>query len=123
MKFMTMVSSAETNGPPPPALMAAIFQLGEEAAKKGVLVQQGGLHRSERGARVRIRKGKLIVTDGPFSESKEIVGGFAVYGVASKEECIEWTKRFMELHREHWPGWEGEAELRQIYEPGEPPEC
>lgn len=79
----------------------------------------GGLLPSAMGARVAVRKGKLSVMDGPFTEAKEVIGGFAVYDVPSKEAAIEWTRRFMELHREHWPGWEGETELRQMFEPGQ----
>ncbi|MDB4874483.1 MAG: YCII--like protein [Gemmatimonadetes bacterium] len=122
MKFMTMVSSAESDGPPPPALIAAIMQLGADAAKSGVLVEQGGLHRTSLGARLSIAGGKLTVTDGPFSEAKEVVGGYAIYSVKSKAEVLEWTKRFMGLHLEHWPGWQGTAEVRQIYEPGDFPQ-
>lgn len=117
MKFMTMVFSDEAQGPPPPALMGAIMQLGAEAAQAGILVEQGGLHRTPRGARVRLRGGKITVTDGPFAETKEVIGGYAVYNVKSKEEVIEWTKRFMDVHREHWPGWEGVSEVRQIFGP------
>ncbi|MDB4914548.1 MAG: YCII--like protein [Gemmatimonadetes bacterium] len=115
MKFMTMVSSDETLGPPPPALFGAIMKLGEEAMKSGVLVEQGGLHKTPAGARVRIRQGKISIVDGPFAESKEVVGGYAVYEVSSKEEVLKWTKRFMEIHVEHWPGWDGVAEVRQIF--------
>jgi hypothetical protein len=117
MKFMTLVKSAENAGPPPQALMDAIGQLGMEAGQSGVMVQMGGLLPSAMGARVRVAKGKLTITDGPFTEAKEVVGGYAVYDVGSREDAIEWTRRFMELHREHWPGWEGETELRQIFEP------
>jgi hypothetical protein len=116
MKFMTLVKSAEGSGPPPQGLMAGIAKLGEEAAKAGVLVETGGLMPSVAGAKVRLSKGKLTVTDGPFTEAKEVIGGYAVYDVSSKEEAIEWTKRFMELHRKHWPGWEGETELRQVFD-------
>jgi hypothetical protein len=121
MKFMTLVKSAENAGPPPQALMEAIGQLGQQAGGKGVMVQMGGLLPSAMGARVAVRKGKLSVIDGPFTEAKEVVGGFAVYDVPTKEEAIEWTRRFMELHRVHWPGWEGETELRQMFEPGDMP--
>ena len=121
MKFMTLVKSAENAGPPPQALMEAIGQLGQQAGGTGVMVQMGGLLPSAMGARVAVRKGKLSVIDGPFTEAKEVVGGFAVYDVPTKEEAIEWTRRFMELHRVHWPGWEGETELRQMFEPGEMP--
>lgn len=116
MKFMVMVKSAENSGPPPQALMDGIAQLGVEATQAGVMVENGGLLPSALGARVSLRKKRVEVTDGPFTEAKEIIGGYAVYQVSSKEEAIEWTRKFMELHREHWPGWEGESEIRQIFE-------
>jgi hypothetical protein len=115
MRFMTMVKAAENSGPPPQALMQAIAKLGEEAAKAGVLVETGGLLPSAMGARVKVAGGQLAVVDGPFSEAKEVVGGYAVYDVKSKQEALEWTQRFMQLHIEHWPGWEGETELRQVF--------
>jgi hypothetical protein len=95
--------------------MDAIAKLGEEASKAGVLVETGGLLPSALGARVRISKGQLNTTDGPFTEAKELIGGYAVYEVKSKQEAIEWTERFMELHTKHWPGWEGETEIRQVF--------
>jgi hypothetical protein len=96
--------------------MAAIAKLGEEATRAGVLVETGGLLPSAMGARVRLSAGKLTVTDGPFTETKELIGGYAVYDLKSKQEAIEWTSRFLGLHKEHWPNWEGEAEIRQIFE-------
>ncbi|MFY9549721.1 MAG: YciI family protein [Thermoanaerobaculia bacterium] len=116
MRFLTMVKSAEKSGPPPQKLMDAIAKLGMEATKAGALKETGGLFPTAMGARVRLSGGKLTVTDGPFAEGKEVVGGYAIYEVKSKEEAIEATKRFMQLHKEHWPGWEGETELRQIFE-------
>jgi hypothetical protein len=104
------------------ALMAAIAKLGEEATRAGAMVQTGGLLPSAMGARVRLSAGKLTVTDGPFAETKELIGGYAVYDVKSKQEAIEWTSRFMQLHKDHWPGWEGESEIRQIFEPPQPPQ-
>lgn len=117
MRFMTLVKSAESSAPPPQALMDAIGKLGAEAAGKGVMVEMGGLLPTAMGARVRLAGGKLTVTDGPFTEAKEVIGGFAVYAVTSKEEALEWTRRFMALHQEHWQDWEGEVELRQMYDP------
>jgi hypothetical protein len=117
MRFMTLVKSTETSAPPPQALMDAIGKLGEEAARKGVMVEMGGLLPTAMGARVRLAGGRLTVTDGPFTEAKEVIGGYAVYAVKSREEAIEWTRRFMALHQEHWKGWEGEVELRQLYDP------
>ncbi len=116
MRFMIMVKSDENMGPPPKALMVAIGKLGEEAMRAGVMVETGGLLPSAMGARVRLSAGKLMITDGPFAESKELIGGYAVYDVKSKQEAIEWASRFMQLHKEHWPGWEGEAEIRQIFD-------
>jgi hypothetical protein len=124
MRFMTMVKSSENSplGPPPKALMEAIGKLGEEAARAGVMVEMGGLLPTALGARLRISGGKLSVTDGPFSEAKEVIGGYAVYSVKTKEEAVEWARRFMNLHKQHWPGWEGETELRQLMEmPGSGP--
>ena len=115
MKYMVIVKAPENHGPAPQALMEGIAKLGEEAMKAGALVQPGGLMPSAHGARVKLERGKISVTDGPFTESKELVGGFAIYDVKSKEEVIEWTRRFMELHKQHWPGWEGESEIRQMY--------
>jgi hypothetical protein len=85
------------------------------------LIANGGLRPTVQGARVRISDGKLSVTDGPFTEAKEVIGGFAQFELKSREEAIESAVRFMELHRKHWPGWEGETEIRVMYEPGECP--
>ena len=121
MRFMTLVRSAEKAGPPPKALMDAIDNLGMEALQAGVLVEAGGLMPTAKGGRVRIVKGKIEVIDGPFTESKEVIGGYAVYDLKSKAEAMQSAKKFMELHIKHWPGWEGEAEVRQIYGPNEFP--
>jgi hypothetical protein len=115
MRFMTLVTSKEANSSPPPALMAAIGKLGEESFKSGKMVEMGGLMSSAAGARVRLAGGKITVTDGPFAEAKEIIGGYAVFELNSKAEAIEEVRKFLELHRLHWPGWEGESEVRQIY--------
>jgi len=116
MKFMIMVKGPECAAPPPKALMDAIGQLGAEATKAGAMVTTGGLGPTATGARVRVSGGKVTATDGPFTETKEVVGGYAVYDLKSKQEALDWTKRFMELHKQHWPGWEGEAEIRQLFD-------
>jgi hypothetical protein len=118
MRFMTLVKSAENVGQPPPELFAAIAQLGAEAADKGVSVDTGGLLPTATGSRIRLAGGKLTVTDGPFAEAKEVIGGYAFYEVESKEEAVEWANRFMTLHQELWPGWEGETEIRQVMDFG-----
>lgn len=73
---------------------------------------------SSEGARVRLAKGRITVTDGPFAESKEVIGGWAIVDVDSKAEAIRIATEFMELHREHWPGFDGESEVRAMFEPG-----
>lgn len=117
MRFMTMVKSAENSGPPPKELMDAIARLGDEATRAGMLVETGGLAPSAMGVRIRLSGGQLAVIDGPFTEAKEVVGGFAIYEVKSREEAIAAALRFMELHKEYWPGWEGETEIRQVFGP------
>jgi hypothetical protein len=115
MKFLTLVRGSEQAGPPPQELMEAVGQLGAEAAKSGVRVEMAGLGPSATGARIRLSRGKLTVTDGPFTEAKEVIGGLAIYEVESRAAAIEWGRRFMELHRQHWPSWEGECEIRQMF--------
>jgi hypothetical protein len=115
MRFMMMVKSAERSGPPPKELMEAMDKLAEESIKSGEMIESGGLGSTAAGSRVRLAGGKITVTDGPFTEAKEVFGGYAVFELKSKEEAIERTSRFMELHRKHWPGWEGETEIRQVF--------
>jgi len=117
MRFMMIVKSAEKWGFPPKELMDAIGKLSEDAVKAGTMLGNGGLLPTATGTRVRLSGGKLTVTDGPFTEAKEVVGGYAQFELKSKEEAVEATTRFMELHKIHWPGWEGETEVRQMYEP------
>jgi hypothetical protein len=123
MKFMMIVKSAERSGPPPQELMEAIGKLSEEAAKAGTMVGSGGLGPTALGARVRLSGGKVTVTDGPFTEAKEIVGGYAQFELNSKQEAIDGAIKFMELHKKHWPGWEGETEIRQMFGPEDFAKC
>lgn len=116
MRFIGMVKSTEHAGPPPKALMDAMAQFCERSIKEGILIETVGLFPSAAGARIRLAGGTLTVTDGPFVEAKELIGGYAVLEVNSRKEALDQTLRFMELHREHWPGWEGETEIRQIFE-------
>ena len=113
MRFMMIVKSAENSGPPPKELMDAMAKILEEATKAGEMVESGGLASTATGSRVRLSGGKLTVTDGPFAEAKEVFGGYAVFELKSKKEAVERSLLFMELHKQHWPGWEGETEIRQ----------
>ena len=71
---------------------------------------------SAMGARVRLSKGKLTVSDEPFTEGKELVGAYALYDIKSKQEAIQRASRFPQLYKQHWPDWEGEVEIRQIFD-------
>jgi hypothetical protein len=115
MRFMMMVKHPEISGPPPKALMDAIDKITQDAINNKTLVVAGGLMPLAQSNTVKISGGKLSVIDGPFSEAKEVVGGFAIFDLKSKEEALEGAKQFMELHRQHWPGWEGTTEVRQMF--------
>ena len=119
MRFMMLVKHAENSGPPPKELMEAMAKLSEEAVKAGTMVASGGLAPTAMSTRIRLSQGQVTKIDGPFTEAKEVVGGYAVFELKSKEEAIEGALRFMELHKKHLPGWEGETEIRQIFGPEE----
>ncbi len=117
MKFMMLVKHPENSGAPPKELMEAIGKLAEEAVRNGTMLGNGGLAPLSQSTRVRVSNGQLTVTDGPFTEAKEIIGGYAQFELKSKEDAVKGAVRFMELHRQFWPGWEGETEIRQIFGP------
>ena len=121
MRFMMIVKHAENQGMPPKELMDAIAKLAEEQSKAGTMLGSGGLGPTALGARVRLSGGKVTATDGPFTEAKEVIGGYAQFELKSKEEALESAVQFMELHKKHWPGWEGETEVRQMYGPDDFP--
>jgi hypothetical protein len=117
MKFMMIVKHAEKQGPPPTELMDAITKLSEEAVQAGTMLGNGGLRPTAQGARVRLSGGQVTVTDGPFTEAKEVIGGYAQFELKTKQEAVDSAVKFMELHKKYWPGWEGETEVRQMFGP------
>jgi hypothetical protein len=117
MRFMMLVKHSESQGPPPKGFMDEMAKLSEDAVKAGRMVISGGLASTAASARVRLSKGQIRAIDGPFTEAKEVVGGFAVLEYKSKKEALEGAVAFMELHKKHWPGWEGETEVRQMLGP------
>jgi hypothetical protein len=123
MKYLTFIRHSESyrESGPPPALMEAMGRFVQQSLKDGTLVDTGGLLPSKEGARVRLAKGKITVTDGPFTETKEVIGGWAILKVDSRAEAVRVATEFMELHRKHWPGFEGESEVRPMFEPGQGP--
>jgi hypothetical protein len=117
MKFMTMVTTSNPDkaGPPPPSLMQAIMELGVKAGPK--LKDTGGM---KTVGLAKVEGGDLLV-DGPYAEAKEAIGGFALYELETEKEAVEWVKDFLELHRKHWPVWEGQVTLMQLINYGPPP--
>ena len=114
MRYMMLVRAPEALQPTP-ELFAAIDKLSQEMAAKGLLLDTGGLAPSARGARVRVSGGKVAVTDGPFTEAKEIIGGYAVIKASSKAEAIEQGRQFMQLHADILgPSFTGEVEIREM---------
>jgi hypothetical protein len=120
MKYLTFIRHSEKHreAGPPPGLMKAMGEFVQKSLASGVLVDTGGLLPSSEGVRVRLSGGEIRVTDGPFVESKEVIGGWAILNAKTKEEAIRVATEFMELHRVHWPGFEGESEVRPMFDPG-----
>ncbi len=116
MRFMMIVKASkesEAGKMPSEELLAAMGKYNEELVKAGVLVDLTGLHPTSKGARVRFSGGKQTVIDGPFAETKELIGGYWIIRVKSKEEAIAWAQRAPAPHGE---GQEGEIEIRQLFE-------
>jgi hypothetical protein len=113
MKFLSIYKTPETGALPTQEDMDKMGKLIEEGMKAGYLLAVEGCMPSATGARVRLSKGKVTVTDGPFTESKEIVGGFALLQANSKKEAIELVRQFLQV------AGDGECELRQVFEAGQ----
>jgi hypothetical protein len=112
MRFMYVVTSPQPNKGPTPALMEAMHKLADREIKAGRMVDSGGLLPVAMGAQVKITDGKLSVVDGPFVETKELIGGYAIFELRDKEEAVAAAVEFMQLHKDHMPGWEGTCEVR-----------
>ena len=115
MRFMVMVKAtkdSEAGAMPDEKLLGEMGKFNEELVKAGVLLAGEGLHPSSKGARVRFSGAKRTVIDGPFAETKELIAGFWLWQVKSKEEAIEWVKR----SPNPFPGTESEIEIRQVFE-------
>ena len=124
MKYLSFIRSSEKyrDVQPPAAMMEAMGKLIERFTKEGALVDTGGLAPSRKSFRMRLQNGKLTTTDGPFSESKEVIGGWAILNAESHAEIVRLTSEFMELHRKYWPEFEGECEVRPMFDPGMGPQ-
>jgi hypothetical protein len=100
----------------PQSLFAAMGEFVEEQIKNGMFIDGAGLQPLAKATRVRLAGGKISISDGPFSEAKEVVGGYSLIEANSHAEAVELARKFMELHRVHWPDFEGEAEVRPLEE-------
>ncbi|MGE3142999.1 MAG: YciI family protein [Hyphomonadaceae bacterium] len=119
MRYMYLVQAVETGAPPPQRLMEEIGKLSAQAGP--TMIDAGGLLPTAMGARVRLAKGKLTITDGPFVETKEVIGGYAIFEFATREEALKSAIDFMELHRLYGEGWEGVCEMRPMFGPDDAP--
>jgi len=112
MRFLSMIRVDERTGQvPSEQLMEDMGKLMDEMTTAGVLVRTAGLRPSAEGRRVRLRKGQISTIDGPFSETKEVIGGFAILEAPSMQAAIELTERFLRVHGD---AWEIECEVRQL---------
>jgi hypothetical protein len=117
MRFLSIVRIDENSGlQPSPKLMADMGKLMEELTREGKLIDTAGLMPTAEGTRIRLSGGKLSMVDGPFTEAKEVIGGYALLETASKEEAIEIARRFLKVHGEEW---NVECEVRQLMADGE----
>jgi hypothetical protein len=119
MRYMMFIKHAEMGSEvtPPQSLYDAMGEFVGAELASGRLVDTGGLKPTKHGKRIRSHDGRLTSTDGPFTESKEIVGGYAIVKVNSVAEAEAVATKFMEIHRVHWPAFDCTCEYRQIDEP------
>jgi hypothetical protein len=121
MRYLCFVKMDESIANPPQALMDAMVEHMGAGFASGRLLDAGGLYGTKDTVEYVVRDGNLTVTDGPFTEAKEVVGGWAIIKVDSDEEAQAEGRTMAELHLTHWPEWEGSIELRRISEPDEAP--
>jgi hypothetical protein len=118
MRYMMFIKHTEDyrQADVPASLYEEMGKFIEESRKAGNFVGGAGLQPSSAGSRVKLKGGRITVLDGPFTESKEIVGGYAIIDAKSRDEALTLARRFMELHLRNWPGFEGECEVRPFEE-------
>jgi hypothetical protein len=111
LRYMAIYKTRETNTPPTQEMMTEMGKFTEEQTRQGILISSGGCLPSALGARVRASSGKLSVTDGPFTETKELIAGFAILECKNKADAIEQAKKFLKV-----AGGDGECEVRQMFQ-------
>lgn len=122
MRYMMFIKHAEDfrQEDVPPSLFEEMGQFIEETTRSGKFVSGAGLQPSSAGTRIRLEGGKIMVTDGPFVETKELVGGYAIMDASSCDEALALARRFMEIHLRNWPAFVGECEVRPFEEEAQP---
>ena len=113
MRFMFIIKS-ETEAMPTPEMIAAMHDLAKQEIAAGRMIQDGGLMPAATAKAVRIRKRRMTVLDGPFTETKEVIGGFAIFELPDEAAALASARQFLDLHLKHMPDWEGTCEIRQI---------
>ena len=121
MRYMVFVKMAEDVGDAPPELHEAMGKALEEAFADGSMIDAGGLYPMAQSTEIALREGRVITTDGPYAEAKEVAGGYSIIEARSHEEAVAGARRVIDIHREYWPGWEGSVEIRRIATPQEGP--
>lgn len=113
MRYLFIVKSNHA-AEPTPALMEAMHKMAQREIQAGRMLDDGGLFPQATGAQVTIDKGEMKVIDGPFIEAKEMIGGFAIFDLPGPDEALAAAREFMQVHKDHMPGWEGTCEIRGI---------
>src|SRR4051812_8879252 len=113
MRYMSIITTP-TPGAPSPELLTAMHEMASREIAAGRMIADGGLEPLTKAARVKVSGGKVVKLDGPFTETKEVIGGYAVFEVATREEAEALAVEFMQLHADHMPDWEGVCEVRAI---------
>ena len=115
MRYMFIVKiKGAQNNEPPPALMEAMHKMARREIQAGRMLDDGGLVPPAMGCQVAIEAGELKVIDGPFIETKEMIGGYAIFDLPGPAEALASAREFMQLHKDFMPGWEGTCEVRAI---------
>jgi hypothetical protein len=114
MRFMVFVKMAEDVGNAPRELQEVMGRELMQAFADGSIVDAGGLWPTAQSTEIRLTAGEVTVSDGPYAEAKEVVGGYSILEARSQEEAVAGARRVAEIHQQYWPGWEGSVEVRRI---------
>lgn len=120
MRYLCLIRASETSGAAPPALLEALNKLATRNFESGAMLDGGRLLSTASGMRGSLRKGKMTITDGPFTESSEVIAGYAILEHPDRETARTFLVEFFEIHQKYAPNWEGECEVREMMPRDEP---